>query len=145
MAQKLVTSTDKRDRQIAPFAVWFDTSVPADNVGSDGDFCFLYGNDGTAIYKKSGGSWRNATGGFTGWDGANSELFVLTEPADYVQTSIFPITAGDKLRVEVDGLVQYEGSSLGFQRNTVDNRIQFTETLVAAASSPVTVFVGKYS
>lgn len=145
MADKLLTTTDKRDRRPAPFGVHFLTEVPLDSVGADGDFCFLYGDSTPAIYKKSGGAWRNATVGFMGWDGSNSELFILTESADYVQTSIFPLTAGDKLCIEVDGVAQYEGSSLGYQRNTVDNRIQFTETLVASASAPVTVFVGKYS
>jgi hypothetical protein len=83
--------------------------------------------------------------GFTGFHGGNSELFEVTSNTVDVDITNFVITDYSLLRVEVDGIGQSEGASLAWTRDVANNRVSFTETIVANPSSPVKIFVGKYN
>jgi hypothetical protein len=83
--------------------------------------------------------------GFTGFHAGNSELFEVTSNTAYVDVTNFTLTDYSLLKVEVDGLGQYEGALLSWTRDVPNNRIILTETIVASPSSPVKIFVGKYN
>ena len=80
---------------------------------------------------------------FLGFDNSNSQLFNLTTNTSLVIVTNFTITSGSKLRVERDGVTIYEG--YGWTRNTGTNSIDFTNQILADSTSPVRVFVGRYS
>jgi hypothetical protein len=80
---------------------------------------------------------------FLGWDGTNSQTFNLVVNTNSTIVTNFTITSGSKLRVERDGVTIYEG--YGWTRNTGTNSIDFSNQILADSTSPVLVFVGRYS
>lgn len=138
---------DGRDNTQAPFQTLYRTAVPSNSEGSNGDFCFVYANSSYGVYKKVDGAWVHLTRGadyFAGFDSSNSQLFLLTSSFSEVTVTAFTFTDSSGLRVEVDGIAQYEGASYAFQRNSSLGKIVFTETTAANGDSPVAVFVGKH-
>lgn len=147
MTQRWLTGED-RNILPAPFGVHFSVDVPANTVGSDGDYCFLYGNDTAGVLKKVDGTWQSLTGGastFQGFNSHNSQKFTMTSDFSEVTISNFSFLETDGLQVEVDGLVQYEGLTDGYIRDSGLSKIAFMETIPASVDNPVTVFVGKYA
>lgn len=83
--------------------------------------------------------------GFAGFTNSNSELFEVTTDTNYVDLTNFTLQYSDLLRVEIDGIVKYEGASHDWTRDVANNRVLLNETASASASSPVKIFVGKYN
>jgi hypothetical protein len=86
---------------------------------------------------------KYSTIGFAGFSSINSELFEVATSSNWVEVTNFTIGGNDQLRVEVDGIVRYEG--VDWTRMTPGSIIYFNEDLNGTPEAPVRVFVGRYS
>ena len=144
MAYWVVNGSDKRKTDRTPFEIYWGESSPLNTLGNDGDVFVLYGGTDPELFlKKVSGAWVSTSGGFSGWDNTNSELFTLNANASSIVLNNFTILLTTNLRVEKDGITMYEGH--GFTRNISTNSIDFDSAILAEVGAEGIVFVGKYN